>query len=139
MFVLKVNPLPSEDIMANTIVWVDIPVEDMDRARAFYSAVLQTPIELMDGANGDVALLPMEPGDASGDLVKSAENKPSLTGATVYLDSKGDPEGMMERAAASGGRILRPVAYMGEMVGSIGYFQDSEGNRLGVHKPPPLP
>ena len=27
--------------MANTFVWADIPVADMDRARKFYSAVLE--------------------------------------------------------------------------------------------------
>ena len=48
--------------MANTIVWADIPVTDMDRARKFYAAVLEADIPLMDGANGDVALLPGEHG-----------------------------------------------------------------------------
>ena len=38
--------------MANIIVWADIPVADMDRARAFYSAVLQVPVELMPGMDG---------------------------------------------------------------------------------------
>ena len=46
--------------MANTIVWADIPVTDMDRARTFYGAVLQTEIELMEG-QADVALLPGDP------------------------------------------------------------------------------
>jgi predicted enzyme related to lactoylglutathione lyase len=122
--------------MANTFVWADIPVADMDRARKFYSAVLQTEVPLMDGANGDVALLPMEPGDASGDLVKSDSRTPGAPGITIYLDSKGDPEGMIERAVAAGGKVDAPVADMGEMVGSIGFFIDSEGNRIGVHKPP---
>jgi hypothetical protein len=122
--------------MANTIVWADIPVTDMDRARKFYAAVLQADIELMEGAPGEVALLPMEPGSVSGDLVRSENQKPGLTGCTIYLDSKGDPEGMMERVAAAGGKVLTPVASMGDMVGSIGFFQDSEGNRIGVHKPP---
>ncbi|MCX6373936.1 MAG: VOC family protein [Actinobacteria bacterium] len=122
--------------MSNTIVWADIPVTDMDRARTFYAAVLQAEIPLMDGANGDVALLPMERGEASGDLVRSENQKPGLTGVTIYLDSKGDPEGMIARAAAAGGKVLTPVANMGDMVGSIGYFADSEGNRIGVHKPP---
>jgi len=122
--------------MANTIVWVDIPVTDMDRARAFYAAVLEDEIPLMDGANGDVALLPMERGTVSGDLVRSENQKPGLTGCTIYLGSNGDPEGMIERAVAAGGKLLVPVASMGDMVGSIGYFQDSEGNRIGVHKPP---
>ena len=122
--------------MANTIVWADIPVTDMDRARKFYAAVLQADIELMEGAPGEVALLPMEPGSVSGDLVRSENQKPGLTGCTIYLDSKGDPEGMMERVVAAGGKVLTPVASMGDMVGSIGFFEDSEGNRIGVHKPP---
>ena len=89
--------------MANTFVWADIPVADMDRARKFYAAVLQTEVPLMDGANGDVALLPMEPGDMSGDIVKSDMRTPGAPGVTIYLDSKGDPEGMIERAVAAGG------------------------------------
>ena len=124
--------------MANTIVWADIPVADMDRARQFYGAVLQSEIPLMDGANGDVALLPMEPGDAGADLVKSENAKPGVAGATVYLNSNGDPEGMIERAVAAGGQLAMPVTDMGEMVGFIGYFIDSEGNRVGVHKPPQM-
>jgi len=122
--------------MANTIVWADIPVTDLDRARKFYAAVLQAEIELMEGAPGEVALLPMEPGSVSGDLVRSENQKPGAGGITIYLDSKGDPEGMMERVVAAGGKVLTPVASMGDRVGSIGFFQDSEGNRIGVHKPP---
>ena len=124
--------------MANTIVWADIPVTDMDRARKFYGAVPQAEIGLMDSANGDVALLPGDPmsGEVSGDLVRGETAKPGFGGCTIYLDSKGDPEGMIERAVAAGGAVLMPVTSMGDMVGSIGFFQDSEGNRIGVHKPP---
>ena len=122
--------------MANTIVWADIPVTDMDRARKFYGAVLKAEIPLMDGANGDVALLPMERGDAGADLVRSDSQKPGAGGCTIYLNSNGDPEGMIERAVAAGGQVAMPVSDMGEMVGFIGFFIDSEGNRIGVHKPP---
>lgn len=123
--------------MANTIVWADIPVTDMDRARKFYGAVFQAEIELMDGANGDVALLPGDPmsGDVSADLARGEGQVPGAGGVTIYLDSKGDPEGMIERAVAAGGAVLMPVTIMGDMIGSIGLFQDSEGNRIGVHKP----
>ena len=123
--------------MANTIVWADIPVTDMDRAREFYRAVLQADIDLMPGME-DVALLPGDPmgGEVSGDLVKSANAKPGAGGVTIYLDSNGDPEGMLERAAAAGGQVAMPVSDMGETVGFIGFFIDSEGNRIGVHAPP---
>ena len=45
---------------------------------------------------------------------------------------------MIERAVAAGGKLLMPVTDMGQMVGSIGFFLDSEGNRIGVHKPPQM-
>jgi predicted enzyme related to lactoylglutathione lyase len=123
--------------MANTIVWADIPVMDLDRARAFYSAVLQADIPLMPGMEG-VAFLPGDPqsDEVTGDLVKSENAEPGAGGVTIYLDSKGDPEGMIERAVAAGGQVAMPVSDMGEMVGFIGFFIDSEGNRIGVHAPP---
>jgi hypothetical protein len=122
--------------MANTVVWADIPVTDMDRARAFYGAVLQTEIELMEGSGGTVALLPGEDDDVSADLALGEEMRPSTDGCTIYLDAAGDSEGMMKRAVAAGGEILMPVTDMGEMIGFIGAFKDSEGNRIGVHSPP---
>jgi len=64
--------------------------------------------------------------------------KPSTEGSTIYLDSGGDPEGMLQRTVDAGGQILMPVTDMSEMVGSIGLFMDSEGNRIGVHKPPQM-
>jgi hypothetical protein len=130
------QPLRVRDIMANTIVWADIPVADLDRARKFYSAVLQADIEMMPGMDS-VALLPGDPmsGDVSGDLVKREDYPPGAGGVTIYFDSKGDPEGMVERAVAAGGKVLMPVTSMGDMVGFIGFFEDSEGNRIGVHKP----
>ena len=120
--------------MANTIVWGDIPVSEMDRARAFYGTVLQAEIAIMEGSNGAVALLPMDPDGVGGDLVLSKEQKPSMDGCTVYLNSNGDAAGMMARALAAGAEVLMPVTDMGEMVGSIGFFKDSEGNRIGVHQ-----
>jgi predicted enzyme related to lactoylglutathione lyase len=41
---------------------------------------------------------------------------------------------MLRRAAEAGGEVLMPAQFMGEMVGTIGFFQDSEGNRIGVHQ-----
>lgn len=123
--------------MANTIVWADIPVTDMDRARVFYGAVLEADITLMDGTDGTVALLPGGTGEVTGDLDLSEGRRPTVDGCTIYLNSNGDAAGMMARALASGGEVLKPVTFMGEMIGSIGFFKDSEGNRIGVHQATP--
>ena len=122
--------------MANVIVWADIPVADMERARAFYSAVLQLPVEPMPGMDG-VALPVVDDRDSVAfDLVKHETAVPgSGAGPTVYLGANGDIQGMAERIVAAGGTILQPPTDMGEMVGIIGFFLDTEGNRVGIHEP----
>jgi uncharacterized protein len=131
----------------NTVVWADIPVTDLDRAMRFYGAVLQHEFQKVEGMDG-VALLAPPPGfdpsqvegppPVSIDLAVVAANKPSTDGCTIYLNSGGDPEGMLRRAAEAGGEILQEVRFMGDMVGYVGFFKDSEGNRVGVHKPPQM-
>ena len=120
--------------MANTIVWASIPAIDLERARAFYSAVLQAEATSPPEMEG-IVLLPGEDDAVSADISAGGDVKPSAEGVTVYLDGKDDPEGMLERVVAAGGTVLMPVTDMGPMVGSIGFFLDSEGNRIGVHKP----
>jgi predicted enzyme related to lactoylglutathione lyase len=127
--------------MDNLIVWADIPVADLERAMKFYSAVLQREFVTMEGMEGVGLPGPGEGDDPSGqdmpvafDLVRREEVTPSHEGCTVYLDARGDAEGMLRRAAEAGGEILTPATFMGEMVGTIGFFQDSEGNRIGVHQ-----
>jgi hypothetical protein len=137
----------TEDDMDNTVVWADIPVTDMDRAIEFYSQVLQQEIRRVEGLEGVALVAPpndFDPSDVQGpapvsfDLALGEGMTPGTSGCTIYLNSRGDPEGMLQRAADAGGQILMPVTDMGEMVGSIGFFLDSEGNRIGVHKPPEM-
>ncbi len=132
--------------MENHIVWADIPVTDLERAMKFYGAVLQCEFEKMEGMDG--IALPKAPEGVEGmpegqfpvsfDLAKTEQTKPGMDGTTIYLNSLGDPEGMLQRAAAAGGEILMPVQDMGQMVGFIGFFKDTEGNRIGVHKSPEM-
>jgi uncharacterized protein len=133
--------------MDNRVVWADIPVIDLDRAMKFYGAVLQKKFQRVEGMEGiGIEAPPEQPPSpdeppsfpVSFDLAVGENQKPSTDGCTIYLNSWGDPEGMIERAVAAGGKLLMPVTDMGQMVGSIGFFLDSEGNRIGVHKPPKM-
>lgn len=122
--------------MANVIVWADIPVADMDRARKFYSAVLQLPVDLVPGMDGIALPKTDDQMSVAFDLVKHETAVPgSGSGSTVYLGANGDIQGMAERIVAAGGTILQPPTDMGEMVGTVGFFLDTEGNRLGMHEP----
>ena len=40
---------------------------------------------------------------------------------------------MLVRIEKAGGKVLLPKTFMGDMVGNIAFFLDSEGNRIGLH------
>ena len=54
--------------MANQVVWVDIPVLDLDRAIRFYSAVLGSPVQKQEYPGMAIGLLPDSDSDVSGCL-----------------------------------------------------------------------
>jgi hypothetical protein len=126
--------------MSDVIVWAELPVLDMTRARAFYSALLGTPVDEMPGQGGKVALL-MPPGtgdpdDVSADLALDAITKPSAThGPVIYLSANGDIDGMIERAIMAGGTLRAPKQNFGEMGGWLAWIVDSEGNLIGLQQP----
>ena len=57
--------------MANQIVWVDIPVQDLGRAIKFYYAVLGAPVKKEDMPGMSIGILPHEEGEVGGCLFKS--------------------------------------------------------------------
>jgi predicted enzyme related to lactoylglutathione lyase len=122
-------------ITADTRVWADMPVTDVDRARAFCSTVLEADVKPIPGMEA-VALLPGGPvgGEASGALVKRENVGPGVGGATISLDGTGDPDGMLQRAAAAGGTVAMPVSDTGETVG-VRVLHRRRAPGIGVHGP----
>src|SRR5271165_3317524 len=55
--------LRGEKLVANQIVWVDIPVLDLDRAVGFYSAVLGAEVQKQEFPGMTFALLPGADGE----------------------------------------------------------------------------
>jgi predicted enzyme related to lactoylglutathione lyase len=120
--------------MGNVIIWADIPVKDLERARKFYAHVTGEPVLSFPGMD-DVAVI----GDpTSGGVLISADlyvgGTPTTDGATVYLNPNGDIDAAVARVREAGGEILQEKQFMGEMVGWIAFFKDTEGNRLGFQK-----
>jgi len=118
--------------MASQVVWVDIPVVDLDRAIRFYSAVLGTPIKKQDYPGGSLGLLPHVDGETGGCLYQSKEDRPSDHGPLIYLNA----EGRLDQAAAAvesaGGKVRQPK----HPIGPHGFrviALDSEGKRIALH------
>jgi predicted enzyme related to lactoylglutathione lyase len=119
--------------MENAVVWFDIPVTDMARAKKFYSTIFAAEFAEMPGSSGTVVFFPMDPDSVGGDLALGENQVPSTQGCTVYLNGGEDLSLVLDRVEPAGGKILTPKSFMGDMVGNIAYFLDTEGNRIGLH------
>ena len=117
----------------NAAVWFEIPVTDMDKAKAFYGAVVQGElIEQNDGPNSNpMATFPvndMKTG-VSGSIYPG--NPPtSGSGNTVHLAAPGRLEDTMKRVADAGGQVVSPVIEL--PAGRFAYCLDPDGNSIGV-------
>jgi len=118
--------------MANQLVWVDIPVIDLDRAIRFYSAVLGAPIAKQEYPGMTIGLLPGGEGDVSGCLHRSDNDRPSDHGALLYLNCQGRLDDAVAVVEPNGGRILQTKHAIGPH-GFRAVVLDSEGNRVALH------
>ncbi|MET0583807.1 MAG: VOC family protein [Candidatus Binatia bacterium] len=118
--------------MANQIVWCDIPVLDLDRAVRFYSAVLGQAVKKQDFSGMTIGLLPHNDGEVGACLFISEEEKPSETGAMIYLNANGRLDDAIAAVTANGGKVVKPKHPIGPF-GFRAVIIDSEGNRVALH------
>jgi len=120
--------------MANIAVWFEIPVSDLNRAKKFYSDILNVEFEDKEKGPMTMAMFPFnaETPGASGALVKGPNQKPCMDGSTVYLDGGEDLTTALSKVEGAGGKILSEKMSIGEF-GFIASFQDTEGNAVSLH------
>ena len=121
---------------SNPVGWFEIYVQDIERAKAFYEAVLETKLMNLPSPDVEMWAFPMEMGQAGagGALVRMAGVPSGGNGTLVYFvcDDCAVEEG---RVVASGGRVERPKFSIGEY-GFISLVIDPEGNMVGLHSAP---
>jgi len=117
--------------MANQVVWVDIPVKDLDRAIKFYSAVIGGTVHKEEIPGAPIGVLSHGEGDVGGCLVPHPGGE-STGGPLLYLNANGRLDQAVAAAAANGGKVVEPK----HQIGPHGYraiVLDSEGNRIALH------
>ena len=118
--------------MPNALNWFEIPVADMTRAKTFYGAIFDIEMAEYPASEGyTMAMFPAENG-VGGALMHGEGCEPSYSGSTVYLNGGNDLSTILTRVAAAGGKVLMDKYSIGED-GFVGVFEDSEGNRVGLH------
>lgn len=121
----------------NPVVWFEIYVNDLNRAKSFYEKVFKTELsELGDPSEEGLKMLAF-PGDmetkgkASGALVKVNGMEAGKNSTIVYFASEdcSIEEGRVKKA---GGSVERSKMSIGEY-GFISLARDTEGNMIGIH------
>jgi predicted enzyme related to lactoylglutathione lyase len=119
--------------MSNAINWFEIPVRDIDKAAAFYGAVLGAALKREDFFGTPHAIFMAE--GVGGALIQDARRPPASAGSTVYLHAPDGVSACLARAIEAGGKVVQPATAIGPF-GTIGLFADLDGNVVGVHTPP---
>ncbi|MDA8126885.1 MAG: VOC family protein [Deltaproteobacteria bacterium] len=117
----------------NPVNWFEIPVVDLSRAKSFYEGVFGLSLTLENLGPFKMAFFPMENNvyGATGSLMKADGYIPSRTGIAVYFSVE-DIEGTLAKAVKAGGKVMTSKMGIGQY-GFIGHFEDTEGNRIGLH------
>ena len=118
--------------MENTIVWVDIPVINLDRAIDFYSAVLGLPVKKEEFENFRFGLLPHADTNVSGCLIESPAEHIADVGPLLYFNVEGRLDDAVDKAKTFGVEIIEAKFQMGEH-GFRSVLRDTEGNRIAFH------
>ena len=125
----------SEQAM-NPVVWFEIYVQDMARAKAFYEAVLGVElsrIDQIDDSPLEMWAFPMhESGGGSSGALAHVADMPSGGNSTLVYFNCEDCAVEASRVEAAGGTLLRDKISIGEH-GFVAHARDTEGNMVGFH------
>ncbi len=118
------------------VVHFEIPVDDLDRAKAFYESVFGWGVHTLPEMDYTIAMttavdettqMPLEPGAINGGLMGRSDKTPAPV-ITIQVDAIDEA---LKRIEAEGGGTVQPRTEIPGM-GAFAYFTDSEGNVVGL-------
>ena len=113
----------------DAVVWSEIPVTDLDRAKTFYAEVLQAALTDQDNGPNPMAVFPHAGDTGVAGHLYPGKPAPEGCGSTVHLAAPGALEGTMERVRAAGGRVVSEAIPL--PAGRFFYALDPDGNSIG--------
>ncbi len=119
--------------MDNPICWFELPVVDIERAVRFYETVFGVTLRRESCGGHPMAIFPYAEPQPSGALVQMPQLEPRDNGTLVYLDGGEDLNLALGRVKAAGGEVAMEKTDIGQDIGFIALFMDTEGNRVGLY------
>ena len=120
---------------SNPVIWFELYVQDMERAKKFYESTFGFKLAQIDTPTPGMEMwgFPMEENKVgAGGALAKMEGVPSGGGGTLIYFSCDDCAVEAKKAAANGGRIHRDKFSIGKY-GQIALVIDTEGNMIGLH------
>ena len=121
--------------MKNAVSWIEIPVLDFERAKAFYSAIYDYKMQemVMGPIRMGFLLCDQENDGVGGAIVWGEDNEPSKKGPRVYLNGGEDLNLVLNRVTAAGGKVIAEKVEISPDFGYYATFEDTEGNYISLH------
>ena len=113
----------------NAMVWFEIPVTDMKRAKSFYDAVLQTSLQEDNTGPNPMAIFPVKD-QKTGLAGHLYPGTPNGGGNTVHLLAPEPLEDSLSRVGEVGGKVVSDIISI--PAGRFAYCQDPDGNSIGL-------
>lgn len=121
----------SATLPLHAVVWAEIPVTDLDRARAFYGAVVENALALQeDGPNPFAVFASKDPQESISGHIYPGKPAPEGTGPTIHLAVAAPLEDAMKRVTDNGGKVVSPIVTI--PAGRFVYCLDPDGNSFGI-------
>ncbi|WP_341503405.1 VOC family protein [Gallaecimonas sp. GXIMD4217] len=117
--------------MSHALVWMDIPVQDLDRAIAFYQQVLDRPVAKESFDGGALGVVRHGDDEVAFCLVHNG-HAANVSGPLPYLNVDGRLDEAVAQVERLGGKVLEERHALGPF-GWRAIIRDSEGNRLALH------
>jgi predicted enzyme related to lactoylglutathione lyase len=124
----------------NRVVHFEIPADNMERAKKFYSENFGWKLNQLGPEMGNYVLVHTGPSDQQGMPQDRAfingglmQRDPSAT-SPVLVIAVDDADATVERVKRSGGKLVGEILDI-PTVGRYARVQDTEGNVIGVIKP----
>lgn len=123
------------EMLKNSINWFEIPVDDFDRAKNFYSTIydFEMPENQVQDTRMGFFLYEQEPDRVGGAICHGKGYTPSREGTLVYLNGGSDLDTVLNRVEEAGGEVEVPKTFIMEDVGYFAIIIDTEGNRIALH------
>ena len=125
------------------VVHFEIQADDVERAKAFYTAAFDWEFQDWSGATGStywgiVSGPEGEPGINGGLLQRPAPAPAPQQGTNAFVCTIGveDYDATERRILDAGGQVALPKMALTGMAWQ-GYYLDPEGNTFGIHQPDP--